>query len=110
MKTMENTETLIMRMKTGEDVLCRATKTANGWHLKDPMALVPTPDGRLAFVGWMPFADTDNGVDIPADFVYFTLKAMKEIETQYMSFKSNISTPGPKKLVTPGGMKLVGAD
>ena len=110
MDTMENTETLIMRMKTGEDVLCRATKTTNGWHIKDPMALVPTPDGRLAFVGWMPFADTENGVEIPADFVYFTLKAMKEIETQYMSFKSNITTPGPKKLVTPGGMKLVGAE
>ena len=110
MDTMENTETLIMRMKTGEDVLCRATKTNTGWNLKDPMALVPTPDGRLAFVGWMPFADTENGVDIPADFVYFTLKAMKEIETQYMSFKSNITTPGPKKLVTPGGMKLVGAE
>ncbi len=47
MDTMENTETLIMRMKTGEDVLCRATKSDTGWNIKDPMALVPTPDGRL---------------------------------------------------------------
>jgi hypothetical protein len=110
MDTMENTETLIMRMKTGEDVLCRATKTDTGWNIKDPMALVPTPDGRLAFIGWMPFADTKDGVDVPADFIWLTLKAEKEIETQYMSFKTGISAPS-KKLVTPGGgMKLVGAD
>ena len=109
MVTMENTQTLIMRMKTGEDVLCRAMKTKTGWHIKDPMALIPTPDGRLAFVGWMPFADTEKGVEIPSDFVYLTLKAMKEIETQYLSFKSGLATPGPKKVVAPEGLKLVGA-
>ena len=90
MGTMENTQTLIMRMKTGEDVLCRATKTDAGWNVKDPMALVPTPDGRLAFIGWMPFAETKDGIDLPADFVLLTLKAMPEIETQYMSFKTGL--------------------
>jgi hypothetical protein len=110
MGTMENTETLIMRMKTGEDVLCRATKTDTGWNIKDPMALVPTPDGRLAFIGWMPFAETKNGIDLPADFVYLTLKAQEEIETQYMTFKTGLSTPSPKKVVAPQGLKLVGAD
>ena len=110
MATMENTETLIMRMKTGEDVLCRATKTDTGWNLRDPMALIPTPDGRLAFVGWMPFVETKNGVDVPADFVLLTLKPMEEIATQYMSFKSGLTTPGPKKVVAPEGLKLVGAE
>lgn len=109
MVTMENTQTLIMRMKTGEDVLCRATKTQTGWILKDPMALIPTPDGRLAFIGWMPFADTKNGVEIPADFVWLTLKPMEEIETQYMSFKTGLATPEPKKVVGPQ-LKLVGAE
>jgi hypothetical protein len=110
MGTMENTQTLIMRMKTGEDVLCRATKTETGWNLKDPMALVPTPDGRLAFVGWMPFAEGKNGIDLPEDFVLLNLKPIEEIATQYMSFKSGLATPGPKKVVAPEGLKLVGAD
>ena len=110
MGTMENTQTLIMRMKTGEDVLCRATKTENGWNLKDPMALIPTPDGRLAFVGWMPFAESKDGVNIPSDFVWFTTEPVDEIETQYMSFKSGLATPGPKKVMAPEGLKLVGAE
>ena len=110
MATMENTETVIMRMKTGEDVLCRATKTKTGWNLKDPMALVPTPDGRLAFIGWMPFADSKDGIDVPVDFVLLTLKPMDEIATQYMTFKSGLATPSPKKVVAPEGLKLIGAD
>jgi hypothetical protein len=110
MGTMENTETLVMRMKTGEDVLCRATKTDSGWNVKDPMALIPTPDGRLAFVGWMPFVDAKDGIDLPSDFVILTLKPVEDIATQYMSFKSGLATPGPKKVVAPEGLKLVGAE
>lgn len=110
MDTMENTKTLIMRMKTGEDVLSRATKTNTGWNLKDPMALIPTPDGRLAFIGWMPFTDTKDGIDIPADFVYLVMEPIEDIATQYMSFKTGLATPGPKKVVAPEGLKLVGAD
>ena len=109
MGTMENTQTLIMRMKTGEDVLCRATKTDTGWNIKDPMALIPTPDGRLAFIGWMPFTETKNGIDIPSDFVYLVMKPVDDIATQYMSFKSGLATPGQKKVVAPEGIKLVGA-
>ena len=74
------------------------------------MALVPTPDGRLAFIGWMPFADNKDGIDVPTDFVYFAVKPMTEIETQYMSFKSGLATPSQKKVVAPEGLKLVGAD
>jgi len=110
MKTMENIQTLIMRMKTGEDVLCRAVKTDTGWIVRDPMALIPTPDGRLAFVGWMPFAESKDGIAIPADFVWLTLNAEPEIEKQYMSFKTGLTTPAPKKVVAPEGLKLVGAD
>jgi len=110
MGTMENTQTLIMRMKTGEDVLCRATKTETGWNLKDPMALIPTPDGRLAFVGWMPFAESKDGLNIPSDFVWYTVKPLQDIETQYMSFKSGLATPGPKNVIAPQGLNLVGAE
>lgn len=108
---MENTQTLIMRMKTGEDVLCRGTQNSDGgWNIKDPMALIPTPDGRLAFVGWMPFVESSNGINLPADFVLLVLKPMEDIATQYMSFKTGLATPGPKKVIAPEGFKLVGAE
>jgi hypothetical protein len=102
-------ETLIIRVKTGEDVLCRATKNDAGYLIQDAMALVPTPDGRLAFVGWMPYVDSKNGIQLPHDFVMLTLKPEASIETQYMGFKTGLVSPPQKNVVGPGGLHLVGA-
>ena len=102
-------ETLIIRVKTGEDVLCRATKNDAGYLVQDAMALVPTPDGRLAFVGWMPYANSKDGIQIPSDFIYMTLKPEASIETQYMGFKTGLIGPQQKNVVGPNGLHLVGA-
>ena len=75
-------ETLILRVRTGEDVLCRATKNDAGYSIQDAMALVPTPDGRLAFVGWMPYVDSKDGIQLPHDFVtlpYFSPKTVGKL-------------------------------
>ena len=102
-------ETIILRVKTGEDVLCRATKNDAGYLIQDAMALVPTPDGRLAFVGWMPYVNSKDGLQIPNDFVYLAFKPEASIETQYMGFKTGLVSPPQKNVVGPGGMQLVGA-
>jgi hypothetical protein len=103
MNTMENTISLF-RMKTGEDVLAKATTTDKngiaGYMLKDAMALVATPDGRLAFIGWMPFADK-NSLFVPNDFVWFTAEPEKEILNQYVSFSSGLVMPSNKKVEEP---------
>jgi len=103
MATMENTITLF-RMKTGEDVLAKATSMqkdgVDGYHLKDPMALVATPDGRLAFIGWMPFANKDS-LFVPADFVWFTSEPDSEIANQYTGFSSGLVMPSNKKVEEP---------
>ena len=101
-------ETLIIRVKSGEDVLCNvAEKTDAGYKIKDPMALIPTPDGRLAFIGWMPYADQADGLFVPADFVWFTTKPEAQIETQYRGFKTGLVTPS--KNVAAPALNLVGA-
>lgn len=101
-------ETLIIRVKSGEDVLCNVVeKTDAGYKIKDPMALIPTPDGRLAFIGWMPYADQTDGMLIPNDFVWFTIKADSQIETQYRGFKTGLVTPN--KNVAGPALNLVGA-
>jgi hypothetical protein len=103
-------ETTIIRVKSGEDILCNLVeKTDAGYKIKDPMALIPTPDGRLAFIGWMPYADqSEGGMFIPADFVWFTIKPEASIETQYRGFKTGLVTPGNKNVVAPQ-LNLVGA-
>jgi hypothetical protein len=71
------------------------------------MALIPTPDGRLAFVGWMPYAEQADGLFIPADFVWITFKPDTQIETQFRGFKSGLVTPN--KNVAAPQLNLVGA-
>jgi len=101
-------ETLIIRVKTGEDILCNvAEKTDAGYRIKDPMALVPTPDGRLAFIGWMPYAEQADGLFIPSEFVWITFKPDTQIETQYRGFKTGLVTPS-KNVASPS-LNLVGA-
>ena len=103
-------ETLIIRVKSGEDVLCNVVeKTDAGYTVKDPMALIPTPDGRLAFIGWMPYADQTNGLHIPSEFVWFVTKPDAQIATQYRNFKTGLVTPS-KNVTAPGALNLVGAD
>ena len=107
---MDTMETLIVRMKSGEDVLCNVVeKTDAGYKIKDPMALIPTPDGRLAFIGWMPYADQTDGLFVPADFVWFVTKPDSQIANQYRSFKSGLVTP-TKNVTAPGALNLVGAE
>ena len=108
-KERVNMETLILRVRTGEDVLCRATKNDAGYSIQDAMALVPTPDGRLAFVGWMPYVDSKDGIQLPHDFVLLALKPEASIETQYMGFKTGLVSPPQKNVITPQGLNLVGA-
>jgi hypothetical protein len=111
MDTMENTTTLF-RMKTGEDVLAKATSATKdgveGYFLKDAMALVATPDGRLAFIGWMPFAKKDD-LFIPTDFVWFMSEPDTEIANQYMGFASGLVVPSNKKVEEPK-LQFRGAD
>ena len=102
-------ETMIIRVKSGEDVLCNVLeKTDAGYKVKDPMALIPTPDGRLAFIGWMPYSDQTGGLFIPHDFIWFTTKPDTQIENQYRNFKSGIVTPN--KNVAAPQLNLVGAE
>lgn len=102
-------EALIIRVKTGEDVLCHVTeKTDAGYKVKNPMALVPTPDGRLAFIGWLPYADQTDGLFIPADFIWATFKPEAQIESQFLGFKTGLITPN--KNVGVPQLNLVGAE
>jgi hypothetical protein len=102
------TQPTIIRVKTGEDVLCNLVeKTDAGYKIKDPMALIPTPDGRLAFIGWMPYAEQTDGLFIPADFVWMVTKPDAQIETQYRGFKTGLVTPN--KNVAAPAFNLVGA-
>lgn len=99
-------EILIVRMRSGEDVIAQTTKTATGYHLKSPAMLVPTGKGGLGLMPWLMYAEISNGVDIPAEATFFHVRPLKGLEEEYYSgFISKLVTPS-KSISTPS-MKLV---
>jgi hypothetical protein len=99
---MENTEVKIVRLMSGEEIICNY-KVAGGMAiLKDPAVLIPSPEGKLLLARWLPYADhPKSGVEIPASQVLFALDPQKDLSDHYVNVVvNNLVVPG-KKLVNP---------
>jgi hypothetical protein len=96
----------LVRLSTGEELLAKCENTATGVKVTDPMILVPLGQGKLGFAKWLPYANTDKGVEIASNYVMFILDPDTELTNQYMSASSGLVLPTPA-----GGpqLKITGA-
>lgn len=85
----------LIRLTTGEEILAKCETTAVGFILKDPAILVPVGQGKLGFAKWLPYANTEKGVEVPSNFVMFHLDPDTELVNQYMGMVSGLVVPGP---------------
>ena len=85
----------IVRLVTGEELIAKCEATPTGWILKDPVIIVPIAQGKLGFAKWLPYAQTEKGVEIPSNFVMFQLDPDAELATQYTSMVTGLVVPGP---------------
>lgn len=85
----------LIRLTTGEEILAKCETTAVGFVLKDPAIIVPVGQGKLGFAKWLPYAQTEKGVEIPSNFVMFHLDPDIELVNQYTSMVSGLVVPGP---------------
>jgi hypothetical protein len=96
----------LVRLVTGEEILCKCENTSTGVMIKDPMILVPMGQGKLGFAKWLPYADTDGGVAVGSNNVMFILNPDVELKSQYTSASSGLILPTP----APGPqLKITGA-
>jgi hypothetical protein len=85
----------LFRLTTGEEILAKHETTPSGFILKDPAIIVPVGQGKLGFAKWLPYAQTEKGVEIPSNFVMFHIDPDPELVTQYTSMVSGLVVPGP---------------
>jgi len=97
----------IVRLVTGEELIAKCEATPTGWILKDPVIIVPIAQGKLGFAKWLPYAQTEKGVEIASNFVMFHLDPDAELATQYTSMVSGLVVPGPSS--TPQ-FRIAGAE
>lgn len=95
----------IVRLLSGEEIIGNIENldhtSAGSIKIKNPTILIPTPEGKLMFAKWMPYADTSNGIVLEAKNIMFVVNAQKELEEHFTTVVVNgLVVPG-KKVVEP---------
>ena len=99
-------EIMIVRMRSGEDVISQVVDNGDSYTLTKPAMLVPAGEGRLGLLPWLMYGEVENGITVPKDATFFSFKPIKGlIEEYHAGFVSKLVTPS-KKIATPQ-MKLV---
>jgi hypothetical protein len=83
----------IVRLNSGEEILCNLTTTDTHHTLKDALIIIPQPDGQIGFMSWMAYADIKDGVVITNDFVAFVVEPDEQLKKEFKSHTSGIIVP-----------------
>ena len=87
-------ETQIVRLSTGEEIVAKVTENEDSYTLKSPAILIPAGRDQLAFGQWLPYADIEDGIEINKKYVVFVVEPMTELANQYSTmFGSGLVVP-----------------
>ena len=102
-------EVKIVRLTTGEEVLCKAEKTDTGYTVKKAALIVPAGAGSIGLMGWMPYTKAwETGIEISNEHIMFVSDPQDELMDEYNdAFGSGLIVPKKKKNIVDGsGLKL----
>jgi hypothetical protein len=92
---------MIVRLNSGEEVIANVGETKNTIILKNPSILIPSPEGKLLLARWLPYAVTDDGIELDKKHIVFTIKPQQELENHFVNvIVNNLAVPS-KKIVEP---------
>jgi hypothetical protein len=100
---MENimSEVKIVRLSTGEELICEVHSVEGAKVLKDVAILIPTQQNSLGLAPFMAYSEAKNGMTVATNFIMFMVDPVEGLLQQYKQmFKPNsIITPGEKKII-----------
>jgi len=74
----------IVRLVSGEEILCNYREEDGFSYLKNPTVLIPMDGGKLALVPWIPYSDKPNEtVTLETKNVMFTLPPLVDLMNEY---------------------------
>ena len=86
-------ETRIVRLSSGEEVICKTETDGETTKIKNPAILMPMGGGQLGMMPWMPYADYKE-IELDNKFIMFAIKALTELMNQYNEqFGSGLVVP-----------------
>lgn len=97
----------IVRLISSEEIIAYVDVVDNGVKIKEPAILLPTPEGKLMFAKWLPYADIKDGIFIKDKDIVFVAPAQKDLEDHFVSVIVNgLMIPPKKTLDTTGANNL----
>lgn len=111
--TTEINDVRIVRLMSGEELICDYTQGEGTHTLRHPALIVPTGQNNIGLAPWMPYASYDDEITLDDKVVAFVVNPHDELTKEF----KRIVTGGPqlvvpdKELVTADGVAgVIGAD
>ena len=88
----------VVRLTTGDEVICNVVETENTIKISDAFSMVATEPGKIGFIPFMAYAKDEEFV-ISKEFVVMVCDPVDELVDEIRSMTSGIITP-PKQGIT----------
>ena len=89
----------LIRLVSGEELVGEIEKTKNGIVIKNACIIVPTSDGKLTAMSFMPYSNAADGIAIAQEHIMFTLEPAAELKNYIASVSSAIALPEEKRII-----------
>jgi|TARA_R110001583_G_scaffold190593_1_gene354972 hypothetical protein len=100
--------TKIVRLVSGEEIVCGCELKDGFYELKKPAILIPTGGQQLGLMPWLAYAELkDNKVKIPEKFIVFITEPKTDLMNEYNdAFGSGLFVPSGGGPVGAGGTQV----
>ncbi|HIJ11171.1 TPA: hypothetical protein HA278_03890 [Candidatus Woesearchaeota archaeon] len=87
--------TKIVRLTSGEEIICNYEEDGDFCELKKPAIIIPTGQGQLGLMPWLAYADLkDKSIKISNKFIVFITDPQTDLLNEYnTAFGSGLFVP-----------------
>ena len=89
----------IVRLATGEELICEVTGGPDHYTFKDVAILIPTQQNSLGLAPFMAYSDAPKGMVIASNFVMFIVDPVQNLKNQYQTMFSKVVTQDKKIII-----------
>jgi|LWDU01.1.fsa_nt_gi hypothetical protein len=95
-------EIKIVRLSSGEELLCEYEQLTGTALLTNPVIIIPTAEGKITFMPYMSYAHaTELRIENPNQFIMFIVDPVDEMKAKYLEVvdPSPIAKPSSKIII-----------
>lgn len=86
--------TKLIRLKSGEDIICDLEKETDEFlTIANSIVAVPTGQGQIGFAPWSPMAKEKESLTIAKSYTVYITEPNDQIKDQYEGLFSTVITP-----------------